>query len=218
MLFSLCSFHSQIHEQSGVVLFTDPPTKNGGRVWEMGLYEHVAEEFVACNYGGWTVPKVHFSFDCQTQIWMSNSWTSNWHLKVKLILATLNSHLNVKLTFECQTYNWTSNSQLNITLTFEHRTHIWTSNSHLNTFAHQPASHLVVRECFIRYDMHRQMCIKSQDLSVSEWCISIIHTQNHLWPAGLWWWKEKERCWVCKNCCFNWYLCWDHFAQLLTVK
>ena len=33
-----------------IVLFPDHPTKNGGRVWEMGLYVCVAEEFVARNY------------------------------------------------------------------------------------------------------------------------------------------------------------------------
>jgi len=33
-----------------VVSFPDPPTKNGGRVWEMGLYVRVAEEFVPRNY------------------------------------------------------------------------------------------------------------------------------------------------------------------------
>ena len=33
-----------------LVSFPDPPTKNGGRVWEMGLYVRVEEEFVARNY------------------------------------------------------------------------------------------------------------------------------------------------------------------------
>ena len=33
-----------------LVSFPDPPTKNGGRVWEMGLYVRVAGEFVPRNY------------------------------------------------------------------------------------------------------------------------------------------------------------------------
>ena len=77
-----------------------------------------------CKYGGWTVPKVLFSFDCQPLC----IWTSISYLDVNLTFER-QTHLDIKFVFGCQSHIWMSSSHLTVKLIFGCQSHIWTSNT-----------------------------------------------------------------------------------------